>query len=118
MSILRTFKCQDENGEKSADFHIKFIHENYFDEAINFMNEIFLADEAMCKVRKFKEDQNAMKENSENWRRILSEKISIGCWKINKKEEKLVGVNFLYVKKKSESNEDPKVRKYNFLIKC
>lgn len=106
MSVLRAFKSLDAGGSP-ADFHIKFITENYFDDCINFMNEFFIADEAMCKVRNFKEDREAMEENSKTWRKVLAEeKISIGCFKVDgEKEEKLIGVNFLYVKRKSESDE-------------
>ena len=101
---LRTFNAFDIDGSSSVTFEIKFIQENHYDEAINFMNEFFLADEPMARVRNFKDDHESMIENSAGWREILKDKISIACFKRTKDDEEIVAVNFLYVKRKSDDD--------------
>lgn len=99
---LRTFSALDIDGSSSVTFEIKFIQPNHYDEAINFMNEFFLADEPMARVRNFKDDHESMIENTAAWREILNDKkISIACFKRTKDDEEIVAVNFLYVKRKS-----------------
>lgn len=108
---LRTFTARDLDNTTEATFEIKFISENRYKDAINFMNKFFLAQEPMARVRKFQEDKGAMEENEVAWMEILSkEKISIACFK----GDEIVAVNFLYVKKMSNKDES-EVRK-RFLL--
>ena len=86
---LRTFNAFDIDGSSTVTFEIKFIQENHYDEAINFMNEFFLADEPMARVRNFKDDHESMIENSAGWREILKYKISIACFKRTKDDEEI-----------------------------
>lgn len=103
---LRTFKALDIDGSSTATFEIKFIQPKHYDEAINIMNEFFLADEPMARVRKFKEDREAMIENTAAWLGILSDKrVSIACFKRVKADEEMVAANFLYVKRKAVNDD-------------
>ena len=73
----------------------------------------------MFKARDIKHDELAVREGSEIWRKILSQNISIACFKDNSDE--IISMNLLTVKTKfdddsEECEEDNKVFGIEFLI--
>lgn len=86
------FESFDSFGEKLC-YKIEDLHEDRFEEVLKILKENFLLSDPMLSSKRVEDDKLSVEELIEYWRKILSQKISIVCFKEGSSE--IVGVSLL-----------------------
>lgn len=95
--VYTTFEGNDITGDKIIEYRIQDLPEEYFDQAVDFMIKYFLPDETLGSAYDITSKPGAIQAFRDLWHESLRKKLSIGCFRDDKKDE-LVGLNVLVVK--------------------
>lgn len=109
--IYGTFKAKDKDSDAEVEYLIQDLPEDYFEEALNLLVNVFLPDEALYSTRGVSADADAIKEVREFWRGKLSMKTSLACFKEGSKD--LAGLYVLAVYSKGDTPFDVSLFKLN-----
>lgn len=93
--IYGTFKAKDKDSDSTVDYLIQDLPEDYFEEALNLLVNVFLPDEALYSCRGVSADADAIKEVREFWSAKLAMKTSLACFREGSKD--LAGLYVLAV---------------------
>ncbi|GAB0087129.1 uncharacterized protein DMENIID0001_014060 [Sergentomyia squamirostris] len=92
-SIWLRFTRSDPQTGEDIKFWVQDLPEDRFDEAIDMMVEHFLRDEPMCKSRKCTEDPRAIEDFRGVWKKVLTDKLTLVCFREGSDE--IMGLNCL-----------------------
>jgi hypothetical protein len=98
--IYSHFQALNSDGEGLTSYRVEDLQENRYDEVVKLLCEKHLRDESMYSSKKVLDCPQSMKEMKENWRNMLSQKISLVCYKEGSDE--IIAVNVLGVVTETE----------------
>lgn len=93
--IYGTFKAKDKDSDNEVEYIIQDLPEDYFEEALNLLVNVFLPDEALYSCRGVSANADAIKEVREFWSEKLAMKTSLACFRDGSKD--LAGLYVLAV---------------------
>lgn len=93
--IYGNFKAKDKDSDSTVEYIIQDLPEDYFEEALNLLVNVFLPDEALYSCRGVSADADAIKEVREFWSGKLAMKTSLACFREGSKD--LAGLYVLAV---------------------
>lgn len=102
--IYLKFKAKDADSEAIVTYIVQDLPEDRFDDAVQFMVEHFIPDEANCEYLGLAKNPASVKNASDSWRKMLDEKLSLVCFKENSTE--IVGLNIMVMYKKDTMLDD------------
>lgn len=102
-NIWVRFTAQDSDSNQLVEYRVQDMVEDDFDKVFEFMKSFFFKDEPMNASVNLAEDLDAYTDIKIVWKNVLSQKLSLICYKDGSDE--VVGCNFLCLKKQSDSEE-------------
>lgn len=108
--MYHTFLSKDIGGESQAEYYIQDLTENNFDEAVELLVKYLWPEETLNKAANISEKEDVIVVMKQVYRQVMSEKLSLACFKMGTNE--MVSVNVMYVKTKGEKYES----KVSYLI--
>lgn len=102
--IYHKFTVKDKGSEKLVNYRVQDLPVEYFEQAVQFLVKHFIPYEPMSLSLKGHENSKFLADFATFWRKSLSEKLSIACFKDDGSDE-LVGVNVLIVTSRDETVE-------------
>lgn len=102
------FHAKDKNSESIVEYRVQDLPEEYFEQVVQFMVEHFVPYESLSMSLNGHRKPGFLADWATFWRKSLSEKLSIACFK-NDGSNELVGINVLIVSSKDEKVEETAV---------
>jgi hypothetical protein len=93
--IYGTFNAKDKDSDSQVEYIIQDLPEDYFEEALNLLVNVFLPDEALYSTRGVSADAAAIQEVRAFWSEKLAMKTSLACFRDGSKD--LAGLYVLAV---------------------
>lgn len=93
--VYGTFKAKDKDSHNEVEYIIQDLPEDYFEEALNLLLNVFLPDEALYSCRGVSANADAIKEVRDFWNEKLAMKTSLACFRDGSKD--LAGLYVLAV---------------------
>lgn len=100
-TVYATFKAKDKDSNNEVEYMIQDLPEDYFEEALNLLVNVFLPDEALYSCSGVSADAAAIKEVREFWSEKLAMKTSLACFRSGSKD--LAGLYVLAVYSNGDS---------------
>lgn len=107
-SIFWEFQAKDKDSEELVKYSIQKLPEDRFQDATEFLLKYFLPEEAMCECKKIVENADAVEFGIELAQEILSQNVSVCCFKENSDE--IIAANLLLVLNKQDCERFYEVR--------
>lgn len=102
--VYYKFTAKDKGSEHLVNYRVQDLPEEYFEQTVQFLVKHFIPYEPMSLSLKGHENSKFLADFATFWRKSLSEKLSIACFKDDGSND-LVGVNVLIVTSRDETVE-------------
>lgn len=110
--VWHTFRAKNARTNEFEEFVVQDLPREKHEEALDHMLVHFLPDEPICKLKNVKHDTAALAEICELWRNVMSQSVTLACFKKNCSE--IIGLNMVCVLTKSDFESfKPDIRKDN-----
>lgn len=113
-NVWLRFKARDTDSDQLVDYRVQTITEKDFERVYDFMKSFFFIDEPLNASVDFIKDLDAHDEIKIIWQAVLSQRLSLVCYKEGSDE--VVGCNFLCVKRKSDPVEKIQLKSKNLQL--
>lgn len=102
--IYYTFKAKDKNSDKIVEYRVQDLPEEYYEQTLDLLVKYFIPYETFCSSRDIANKPSTIKCIRDVWNGMLTQKLSIGCFK-NDGSEEFIGANVLMMSSKSDPED-------------
>ncbi|KAG6455628.1 hypothetical protein O3G_MSEX009310 [Manduca sexta] len=105
--VWSRFKGREREGRPTHMYQIRDMDASIAKKCLDFMQEVFLRDEPLCKILNINDDPVSIATIRTNWETYVSQNVSLACFtEVDGQPDELVGFNIIVIKSLDDEDED------------